>query len=63
MQLSNELKIKLNNAKTKEEAEMILTTAKKNIEAAGIILSDDELNKVAGGEEVQPVPFIVNPLT
>ncbi len=60
MQLTNELKIKLNNAKTKEEAEMILATAKKNIEAAGIILNDEELNKVAGGEEVQP--FIVNPL-
>ena len=60
MQLTNELKIKLNNAKTKEEAEMILATAKKNIEAAGIILNDEELNKVAGGEEVQP--FIVNPI-
>ncbi len=60
MQLTNELKMKLNNAKTKEEAEMILATAKKNIEAAGIILNDEELNKVAGGEEVQP--FIVNPL-
>ncbi len=60
MQLTNELKNKLNNAKTKEEAEMILATAKKNIEAAGIILNDEELNKVAGGEEVQP--FIVNPL-
>ncbi len=60
MQLTNELKIKLNNAKTKEEAEMILATAKKNIEAAGIILGDEELNKVAGGEDV--VPIIVNPL-
>ena len=60
MQLTNELKNKLNNAKTKEEAEMILATAKKNIVAAGIILNDEELNKVAGGEEVQP--FIVNPL-
>lgn len=43
MRLAKELKEKVENAKTREEA-------KKIIEESGIILDDEELNQVSGGE-------------
>ena len=42
MELTKELKEKLENAKTEEEA-------KKILEEAGITLDDEELDQVAGG--------------
>ena len=42
MELSKELKEKLENAKTEEEA-------KKILEEAGVVLDDTELDQVAGG--------------
>ena len=48
MELTKELKEKIENAQTKEEA-------KKIIEEAGITLSDEELDQVAGGQVVSPV--------
>ena len=42
MELTGELKEKVEKAKSKEEA-------KKTIEEAGMILNDDELDQVAGG--------------
>ena len=42
MKLTSELKEKVEKTESKEEA-------KKTIENAGIILSDDEMNQVAGG--------------
>ena len=47
MQLTGELKEKVEKTETKEEA-------KKTIEKAGIILNDDELDQVAGGEKREP---------
>ena len=47
MQLTEELKEKVEKAETKEEA-------KKVIEEAGMILSDDELEQVAGGLAKSP---------
>ena len=44
MQLTGELKEKVEKAETKEEA-------KKTIEEAGMILDDAELDQVAGGDE------------
>ena len=49
MKLTDDLKKKLEAAKTKEEAKEILDEAKKNMEDAGIILDDTELDQVAGG--------------
>ena len=49
MELTNELKKKLENAQSKEEAEAILAEAKKVAENAGIVINDAELNEVAGG--------------
>ena len=43
MKLTSELKEKVEKTESKEEA-------KKTIEAAGMILSDDELDQVAGGD-------------
>ena len=42
MELSKELKEKLENAKTEEEA-------KKILEEAGVVLDDTELDQAAGG--------------
>ena len=45
MKLTGELKEKVEQAETKEEA-------KQTIEEAGMILDDTELDKVAGGADV-----------
>ena len=50
MKLTNELKGKLENAKTEEEAKKIIDETKKDVEDAGIILDDEDLDKVAGGQ-------------
>ena len=50
MQLTGELKEKVEKAESKEEA-------KKTIEEAGMILNDDELDQVAGG--IGPISTIV----
>ena len=49
MELTNELKEKLEGAQSKEEAEAILAEAKKGIDNAGVILDEAELDQVAGG--------------
>ena len=43
MELTKELKEKLENAESKEEA-------KKILEEAGVELTDEEMNQVAGGQ-------------
>ena len=48
MKLTNELKNKLNNA-TPDEVKKILGETKKNVEDAGVILDDAELDQVSGG--------------
>ena len=50
MQLTGELKEKVEKAENKEEV-------KKTIEEAGMILNDDELDQVAGG--IGPISTIV----
>ena len=48
MKLTNELKNKLDNA-TPDEAKTILAETKQNVEEAGVILDDAELDQVSGG--------------
>ena len=48
MRLTEELKGKLENA-SEEETRKILEATKKNVEDAGVILDDAELDKAAGG--------------
>ena len=49
MKLTDELKKKIENAATKEEAKAILEDIKGEAEELGIILDDEDLDKVAGG--------------
>ena len=50
MKLTNELQNKLGNAKTVEEVKDILAETKQNVEDAGVVLENSELDLVAGGE-------------
>ena len=49
MKLTDELKKKIDNAGTEEEVKEILSDTKKDVEQAGLILEDAELDRVAGG--------------
>ena len=49
MELTKELKEKLENAESKEEA-------KKILEEAGVELTDEEMNQVAGGRKAAGYP-------
>ena len=53
MKLTSELKEKVVKTESKEEA-------KKTIEAAGMILSDDELDQVSGGAGFYPDEEVVH---
>ena len=56
MKLTEELKGKLENA-SEEEAKKILEETKKEVEEAGVILDDAELDKAAGGGGGYPQPM------
>ena len=49
MKLTDELKKKIDNAKSEEEVKSILEEFKGGVEEAGLILNDEELDSVAGG--------------
>ena len=49
MKLTEDLKNKIDGAKSEEEVKEILGETKKNVEDAGVILDDAELDQVAGG--------------
>ena len=49
MKLTDELQNKLGNAKSEDEVKKILGETKKNVEDAGVILDDAELDQVSGG--------------
>ena len=49
MKLTDEIKEKLKNAKTEEERKAILEEMKDKTEEAGVLLSEEDLEKVAGG--------------
>ena len=49
MNLTDEIKEKLKNAKSEEEARTIINSIREGTEGADIILDDDDLDKVAGG--------------
>lgn len=62
MMLTEELKGKLESAKDANEAGEILNTARKNVEAAGIILDDADLEQVTGGVKTGMPVAIFKPL-
>ena len=49
MEFTNDLKKKLEGAQNKEEVQAIIDDTKKGVEAAGVILDDEDLDKAAGG--------------
>ncbi len=49
MKITDELKGKLENAGSAEEAKKILDRTKEAVEEAGVVLDDEELDKAAGG--------------
>ena len=53
MKLTDELQNKIGNAKSEDEVKKILGETKQNVEEAGVILDDAELDQVAGG-------FVIN---
>ncbi len=65
MKLTDELKKKIDDAKSEEEVKAILGDIKNGAEEAGILLEEEELDKVAGGKQAYnwgrsymgPVPF------
>ena len=52
MKLTEDLKNKIDGAKSEEEVKEILGETKKNVEDAGVILDDAELDQVAGGRPI-----------
>ena len=53
MKLTDELQNKLGNAKSEDEVKKILGETKQNVEEAGVILDDEELDQVFGGVSQQ----------
>ncbi|OON87603.1 hypothetical protein BXO88_02695 [Oribacterium sp. C9] len=49
MKLTDELQNKIGNAKSEDEVKKILGETKQNVEEAGVILDDAELDQVSGG--------------
>ena len=45
------LQNKIGNAKSEDEVKKILGETKQNVEEAGVILDDAELDEVAGGKQ------------
>ena len=52
MKLTDQIKEKIDNAKSEEEVKTILENVKDGAEDAGVILDDEELDKVAGGIKI-----------
>ncbi len=49
MELTENLKKKLGGAQSEEEVKEIIGETKKNVEEAGVILDDADLDEAAGG--------------
>lgn len=49
MKLTEDLKKKLEGAESEQEVKTILDETKQNVEEAGVILDDEELDQVSGG--------------
>ncbi len=49
MRLTKETETSLKNAASAEEANKILSETKKGVEEAGVILDEEDLDKIAGG--------------
>lgn len=53
MKLTDQIKEKIDNAKSEEEVKTILENVKEGAEDAGLILDDEDLDKASGGRPVR----------
>jgi len=53
MKLTDQIKEKIDNAKSEEEVKTILENVKEGAEDAGLILGDEDLDKASGGRPVR----------
>ena len=60
MKLTEDLKNKIDGAKSEEEVKSILAETKQNVEDAGVILDDAELDQVSGGAGFYPDEEVVH---
>ena len=51
MKLTDQIKEKIDNAKSEEEVKTILENVKEGAEDAGLILDDEDLDRASGGRE------------
>ena len=51
MKLTDQIKEKIDNAKSEEEVKTILENVKEGAEDAGLILDDEDLDRASGGSE------------
>ena len=49
MKLTDQIKEKIDNAKSEEEVKTILENVKEGTEDAGLILGDEDLDRASGG--------------
>ena len=49
MKLTDQIKEKIDNAKSEEEVKTILENVKEGAEDAGLILDDEDLDRASGG--------------
>ena len=54
MKLTDQIKEKIDNAKSEEEVKTILENVKGGAEEAGVILDDEELDQASGGAAYRP---------
>jgi len=55
MKLTDQIKEKIDNAKSEEEVKTILENVKEGAEDAGLILDDEDLDRASGGARVVSV--------
>ncbi len=52
MKLTDQIKEKIDNAKSEEEVKAILENVREGAENAGLILDDEDLDKASGGGQL-----------
>jgi hypothetical protein len=58
MKLTDQIKEKIDNAKSEEEVKTILENVKEGAEDAGLILDDEDLDRASGGRRPVQIDVI-----
>ncbi len=54
MKLTNDIRHKIDNAASEEDVQAILENIKGEVQDAGVILDDEDLDKASGGKYFRP---------